>query len=66
MAQDRMHRDDFLADFKAYGRIVIVGGSLAGLSATETLRADGFSGPSPSLATNPSPLTIARRSPKVF
>ncbi len=40
-----MHRDDFLADFKAHGRIVIVGASLAGQSAAETLRAEGFAGP---------------------
>ncbi len=45
MRQGRMHRDDFLADFEAHGRIFIVGASLAGLSAAETLRAKGFSGP---------------------
>ena len=33
------------AAFKDSGRIVIVGASLAGLSAAETLRAEGFSGP---------------------
>ena len=32
-----MHRDDCLADFKAHGRIVIVGASLAGQSAAEIL-----------------------------
>src|SRR5262249_58333196 len=37
-------RDDLLADFKAHGRIVIVGASLAGLSAAETLRAERFDG----------------------
>jgi NADPH-dependent 2,4-dienoyl-CoA reductase/sulfur reductase-like enzyme len=37
-------RDDLLADFKGRGRIVIVGASLAGLSAAETLRAEGFDG----------------------
>jgi NADPH-dependent 2,4-dienoyl-CoA reductase/sulfur reductase-like enzyme len=40
-----MHRDDFLSDFKAHGRIVIVGASLAGHSAAEALRAGGFVGP---------------------
>jgi 3-phenylpropionate/trans-cinnamate dioxygenase ferredoxin reductase component len=39
-----MHRDALLADFKAGGRIVIVGASLAGLTAAETLRAEGFLG----------------------
>jgi NADPH-dependent 2,4-dienoyl-CoA reductase/sulfur reductase-like enzyme len=33
------------AAFKDSGRIVIVGASLAGLSAAETLRAEGFRGP---------------------
>jgi NADPH-dependent 2,4-dienoyl-CoA reductase/sulfur reductase-like enzyme len=33
-----------MADFKARGRIVIVGASLAGLRAAETLRDEGFSG----------------------
>ena len=32
-------------DFKANGRIVIVGASLAGLRAAEALRDEGFSGP---------------------
>jgi NADPH-dependent 2,4-dienoyl-CoA reductase/sulfur reductase-like enzyme len=34
-----------VADFKANGRIVIVGASLAGLRAAEALRDEGFSGP---------------------
>jgi NADPH-dependent 2,4-dienoyl-CoA reductase/sulfur reductase-like enzyme len=34
-----------VADFKANGRIVIVGASLAGLRAAEALRNEGFSGP---------------------
>ena len=33
------------AAFKEAGRIVIVGASLAGLRAAETLRAEGFTGP---------------------
>ena len=33
-----------VADFKANGRIVIVGASLAGLRAAEALRDEGFSG----------------------
>ena len=33
-----------VADFKANGRIVIVGASLAGLRAAEALRNEGFSG----------------------
>ncbi|GAA1322717.1 NAD(P)/FAD-dependent oxidoreductase [Pseudonocardia xinjiangensis] len=36
---------DVVAEFKAYGRIVIVGASLAGLRAAETLRDEGFTGP---------------------
>ncbi|MEU6264090.1 NAD(P)/FAD-dependent oxidoreductase [Saccharopolyspora shandongensis] len=35
---------ELVRDFKANGRIVIVGASLAGLRAAETLRAEGFSG----------------------
>ena len=34
-----------LSDLKAHGRVVIVGASLAGLSAAETLRSEGFVGP---------------------
>jgi NADPH-dependent 2,4-dienoyl-CoA reductase/sulfur reductase-like enzyme len=40
-----VRRDDLLADFKAHGHIVIVGASLAGLTAAETLRAQEFVGP---------------------
>src|SRR5690349_6313778 len=39
-----MHREHFLQEFRSAGRIVIVGASLAGLSAAETLRAEGFRG----------------------
>ena len=35
---------DLVTDFKANGRIVIVGASLAGLRAAETLRDEGFTG----------------------
>src|SRR5258706_14120916 len=41
----RMSSDGTGAAFKDHGRIVIVGASLAGLSAAETLRAEGFRGP---------------------
>ena len=36
--------DALVAEFKASGRIVIVGASLAGLRAAETLREEGFPG----------------------
>ncbi|GAB4061010.1 NAD(P)/FAD-dependent oxidoreductase [Catellatospora paridis] len=36
---------ELVRDFKANGRIVIVGASLAGLRAAEALREEGFSGP---------------------
>ena len=36
---------ELVRDFKANGRIVIVGASLAGLRAAETLREEGFTGP---------------------
>lgn len=39
-----MHSNRTGADFKNSGRIVIVGASLAGLCAAETLRAEGFRG----------------------
>ena len=39
-----MHNDRAGACFKESGRIVIVGASLAGLRAAETLRAEGFTG----------------------
>ena len=35
---------DIVASFKAQGRIVIVGASLAGLCAAEALRDEGFTG----------------------
>src|SRR5258707_1513996 len=41
----RMRSDGSGAAFKDSGHIVIVGASLAGLNAAETLRAEGFSGP---------------------
>jgi len=40
-----MSSDGTGAEFKDSGRIVIVGASLAGLSAAEALRAEGFTGP---------------------
>jgi len=40
-----MSSNETRAAFKDSGRIVIVGASLAGLSAAETLRAEGFRGP---------------------
>ena len=40
-----MRSHEIRTAFKDSGRIVIVGASLAGLSAAETLRAEGFSGP---------------------
>src|SRR5258708_12989156 len=43
--RDPMSRDRTGTAFKDSGRIVIVGASLAGLSAAETLRAEGFRGP---------------------
>jgi hypothetical protein len=55
---------DFLTDFKARGHIVIVGASLTGLNAAETLRSEGFGAHSPSSGTNPISHTIARRSRK--
>ncbi|MGV9563603.1 NAD(P)/FAD-dependent oxidoreductase [Streptomyces sp. NPDC003480] len=36
---------ELVRDFRAHGRIVIVGASLAGLRAAEALREEGFSGP---------------------
>jgi len=36
---------DLVSTFKAQGRIVIVGASLAGLRAAEALRDEGFTGP---------------------
>ena len=36
--------DDIVKTFKAEGRIVIVGASLAGLRAAEALRDEGFTG----------------------
>src|SRR5260370_376315 len=41
----RMRSDGSGAAFKDSGHIVIVGASLAGLNAAETLRAEGFRGP---------------------
>src|SRR5258708_3987086 len=41
----RMHSNGTGAAFQDRGRIVIVGASLAGLNAAETLRAEGFRGP---------------------
>src|SRR5229473_162936 len=43
--RDPMSSDGSGTAFKDSGRIVIVGASLAGLSAAETLRAEGFRGP---------------------
>src|SRR5260370_2586251 len=43
--RSRMSSHGTGAAFKDRGRIVIVGASLAGLSAAETLRAEGFRGP---------------------
>src|SRR5260370_25485996 len=43
--RSRMSSNGTRAAFKDSGRIVIVGASLAGLSAAETLRAEGFTGP---------------------
>src|SRR5713226_2772258 len=43
--RSRMSSNETRAAFKDSGRIVIVGASLAGLSAAETLRAEGFTGP---------------------
>src|SRR6266852_2827909 len=43
--RSRMSSNETRAAFKDSGRIVIVGASLAGLSAAETLRAEGFRGP---------------------